>query len=97
MEIKYLPAKLMRPKFGVCFPATQIIWINEDLPGIAKSFVLEHELYHARDTAKYWLWREVKANVYAACKHPLGALCTIILSLSPARIGFYLKKFKEGE
>uniref|UniRef100_A0A6M3LMH9 Peptidase n=1 Tax=viral metagenome TaxID=1070528 RepID=A0A6M3LMH9_9ZZZZ len=96
MEIKYLPAKLMRPSFGACFPATHIIWINEDLPEIVKAFVLQHELYHYTDTAKNWFIREVKANFYAARKHPLGFVCTAILSLSPYRLAFYLKRFKEG-
>ncbi|MFH2074242.1 MAG: hypothetical protein ABIJ57_02670 [Pseudomonadota bacterium] len=52
---------------------SRMVWVSHDLPSAASRFVCEHEIYHLDDRCKWTPWREVKANAYAAAKHPVGA------------------------
>lgn len=91
-DIRYISKEELFPAFGLAKDG--IIYVREDLPNAVKSFVIEHEIYHLQDDSVYWLWREIKANLYAGIKHPIGFIYTVILSLSLTRIKFYIQRFK---
>ena len=42
--------------------------------------------------AKWWVWREVKANMAGALRHPVGFMLCVVLSSAPARLGYYYKR-----
>jgi len=67
----------LRGFFGDSDAPSMTVWVNRDLPDAAAMFVLDHELYHIRDTAKNWIWREIKANVYSGFLHPVG-FCQVV-------------------
>jgi len=96
-QIKYVKKESIYPAFGKAYMKAQIATVRDDLPTIVKKFVLEHELYHLRDSAKWWVWREIKANLYGAWKHPFGFIYCCLLSLSWDRLRFYHSRFKKGE
>ena len=94
MEIKYVPKKEIYPAFGFCDSTG--IKVRDDLPGIVKEFVLEHETYHYKDIKHdAWYFRELRANSYAAYKHPLGFVATLIMSLAPYRLAYYWQRIKK--
>jgi len=92
-NIKYVSKNKLYPKFGEAVKNS--VFIRNDLPSPVKKFVKEHELYHLEDNAKNWIWREIKANTSATIKHPLGFIITLVMSLQPYRLKFYIKKLKE--
>jgi len=94
-KVKFVSKKKLYPAFGEV--KNNIAYVRNDLPKIVKEFVKEHELYHLKDKSQNWVWREVKANLYAFFKHPLGFIICTIMSLSPARLKFYFERFKTGE
>jgi hypothetical protein len=96
MQIKYLKKENLYPAFGRADLKNQIAYVRNDLPKSVESFVLQHELYHLQDNAKWWIWRETKANLYGAWKHPIGFIICCFMSLSWSRLRFYLKRFKRG-
>jgi hypothetical protein len=100
MNINYVDKlELEDGQFGVCigFGDNAIIKIRRDLPYSMKNFILAHELYHTTDKAKWWVWREIKAN-WAGCKqYPYGCLQTIIKSLSLNRLKYYFNRIKKGK
>jgi hypothetical protein len=67
-------------------------YIRDDLPGFVKKFVTAHELYHLRDKAKWWVWREIKANIAGAFKHPMGFVVCALMSMAPYRLWYYWKR-----
>ena len=105
-ELKYVAKNKLYPAFGYADIKNQKAYVREDLPKLVKVFVAEHELYHLKDKPQIpenlWkrrfagFWAELKANLYAGIRHPLGFLITIILSLQPYRIKLYLDRFKKG-
>ena len=97
MEVRYINKNYLYPAFGKALMKEQIALVRQDLPEIVQSFVKEHELYHLGDSAKWWLWREIKANSYGAWKHPIGFLYCCVLSLSCDRLKFYYNRFKKGK
>lgn len=94
MNIECVSKEEIYPAFGVCYK-DGTIKIREDLPQRVKDFVLIHEIYHSTDKSTYWLWREIKANSYAAIKHPIGFIITMVMSLAPYRLKFYWTRFKD--
>jgi len=94
--IKYLKKEYLFPAFGQANIEKQIAFVREDLPESVKYFVLQHELYHLKDKAKWWIWREIRANAYGAYKCPFGFIYCCIMSLSWSRLKFYVKRFKQG-
>ena len=97
MEIKYLSKQKLYPAFGDSDVKKQIAFVRKDLPKLVKIFVRDHELYHLKDNSKNWFWAEVKANFYSGIRHPIGFLMTIILSLQPYRIKFYVQRINKRE
>ncbi len=91
MEIKFVSKDELAPRFG--YWQKEEIRIREDLPKCVKSFIAAHEVYHGIDKPGYWLWREIKASTMPL----IGLLVLIVLSLSPSRIKYYIRRFKEGK
>ena len=71
--IKFVQKSKLYPAFGRAYPGHDLIEIRSDLPKITRKFLISHESFHLRDKAKNWIWREIKANVYAGFLHPVGA------------------------
>jgi hypothetical protein len=89
-EIICQTKKELYPRFG--YASEQVAYVRGDLPNCVRKFVTEHELYHLRDDAKWWVWREIKANIAGALKHPLGFLGCVLMSLAPYRLRYYWKR-----
>ena len=104
-KIKYVSKKKLYPAFGDAQEIPPRIRVRKDLPKLVKKFVLEHEKYHIRDWQRltkenkkyYWIWGEIKANIYSAIRHPLGSIITLIMSLQPYRIKLYIQRIKKGK
>jgi len=86
--------ELLGPRFGYAVPGEQVAYIREDLPQCVKEFVIAHELYHLQDTARWWVWREIKANGRGALKHPFGFVVCVLMSLTLTRLGYYWQRIK---
>ena len=91
-EIIYVSKDQLYPRFGYAEPSKQIAYVREDLPNCVKKFVTAHELYHLRDKAKRWVWREIRANIAGALKHPIGFTVCVLMSLAPYRLWYYWKR-----
>ncbi len=82
------------PKYGYS-NNVNTIWIDKGLPNYVARFIREHEAFHIRDKSKNWLWREVKANTFAAICHPLGFVyVTWHTIFSLERIKYYIQRVK---
>jgi len=88
-EVLYCSKDQLYPRFGYALPSKQVVYVRDDLPQQVKEFVTSHELYHLRDNAKWWVWREIKANTAAAFKHPMGFAFCVVMSLAPYRLRYY--------
>ena len=84
------------PESSKAYGPLKVALVRRDLPPAAKKFVKLHECYHLGDKRQNVLAREVKANFYAALRHPWGLLVTAALSLSPERLRFYQKRIRGG-
>ncbi len=105
LKINYVPKTKIYPAFGEAWEKTQTINIRKDLPKAVQKFLIEHEKFHLKDWAHLnknkkeynWIIGELKAGFYGAIKHPFGFLICFLMSLSPSRLKFYWKRFKEGK
>jgi hypothetical protein len=95
-EVIYRTRNDLHPRFGLALPDKGQVNVREDLPGCVKRFVTTHELYHLRDKAQWWLLREVKANLHAAIRHPVGFVACVLMSLAPYRLRYYGKRIRGG-
>jgi len=71
------------------------IKIREGLPPSIRRFIEEHEKYHIKDweSKSSWIMSEMKANMAAGLKEPVGFLHTTYLTISDSRRrNYYLKK-----
>ena len=91
-KIFYLKREALHPRFGYAVPSEQKVVVRADLPKCVEAFVTVHELYHLKDRANWWVWRELKANTAGALRHPVGFVLCVVLSLAPARLGYYFKR-----
>ena len=91
-EVRFVPKSRLYPAFGFANLKLNRAYVRKDLPKIVQTFVKEHELFHLRDKAKFWLWREIKANIVTGIRHPIGFLVTVIISLQPYRLRLYFEK-----
>lgn len=97
MKVKYVEKGLIFPAFGRAFPEFRLALVRKDLPEPVRDFVEDHERYHLTDPARWWLWREIKANVYAFVRHPWGGTRCVFMSVfSLDRVKFYWRRFREG-
>jgi len=92
VEVFYCSKDQLYPRFGYAVPSKQVAYVRDDLPGLVKEFVAAHELYHLGDKAKWWVWREIKANTAGAFKHPTGFFICALMSLAPYRLWYYWKR-----
>jgi hypothetical protein len=65
------------------------VYVRDDLPDSVKRFITSHEVYHLRDKAEWWIWREIKATGHAAIRHPVGFMACMFMSLAPDRLRYY--------
>ena len=91
-EIFYVPRAKLYPRFGYAQPAKQRAYVREDLPECVKKFVTVHERYHLEDNAQWWVWREIRANMAGALKHPMGFMVCALMSLTPQRLKYYWQR-----
>lgn len=96
MKIILLPKKELYPSFARANLSKKIIYIREDMVNTTTyKFLLCHEKYHLKDMPKNRLWGEVKANIYAGIRHPIGFLIILFKSIfNLDRLKLYLKLFK---
>lgn len=92
MKIVYFAKSDLYPAFGVADVESQIACVREDLPRLVKDFVAAHELYHLKDKAHWWVWKEIKANAASALKHPIGFAACVLMSLTPYRLKYYRQR-----
>jgi len=95
-RVIYISKSKLYPAFGDADIKKQIAHVRKDLPKSVKKYVKQHELYHLKDNTKNWVWREIKASIYGAIKHPIGALICLIMTLAPCRLKFYWQRIKRG-
>lgn len=88
-EIFLLPTEIMGDFFGYAIQGKA--FIRDNLPKSAEKFVIHHELYHLKDKRHWlgWIGSEMRANVAAGYREPLGFLTTIKLSLNKRRMAKY--------
>lgn len=89
--VVYCKRDTLGPQFGRAVPPNTAM-VRGDLPRCVRKFVEAHELYHLQDTAKWWVWRELKANSHAAVRHPAGAVGCVFMSLATYRLKYYWKR-----
>lgn len=81
--------------YGCAYVGTGIVHIRKNLPERIRKFVVEHELYHMRDT---WNWggtlgSELRACVVPGISDPIGLAVTVWATLcDPERRQFYWKR-----
>jgi hypothetical protein len=91
-EVIYQTRDDLYPRFGLALPEKQQVHVRDDLPGCVKRFVINHELYHLKDKAQWWVWREIKASAHAAMRHPIGFIACVLMSLVPYRLRYYAQR-----
>src|SRR5512147_344825 len=91
-EVIYQTREDLYPSFGLALPERRQAYVRDDLPGCVERFVISHELYHLWDKGQWWIWREVKATVHAAIRHPIGFTACVLMSLAPYRLWYYLQR-----
>ena len=96
-EVIYRTKEELYPKFGYALPEKQQAYVRDDLPRCVKKFVISHELYHLADNTRWWVWKEVKANMHGAVRHPFGFVACLLMSLAPYRLRYYLQRIKGKE
>ena len=104
-KVRYVLKKSLYPAFGDANEIPPLIRVRNDLPMSVQKFVLAHEKYHIKDWQRltkdnkkyFWIWGEIKANLYGFFKHPFGALLCGLMSLSPYRLKFFFQRVREGK
>lgn len=90
MNIKIVPAGKLYPFLGYANP-DGLIEVADCLDNEEQQFVVEHEKYHLSDTAEWWVWREIRANVVAAYRYPFGFIKVLWRTLRDyRRVRMYL-------
>jgi hypothetical protein len=92
VKVLYCTKEQLYPRYGYAVRSKKVFYVRDDLPGFVKEFVTAHELYHLRDKAMWWVWREIKANTVGALKHPVGFVICALMSLAPYRLWYYWKR-----
>ena len=91
-KVIFLSKEELHPRFGYAVPSNRTVFVRRDLPRCVREFVSAHELYHLQDRAYWWVWREIKANIAGALKHPVGFMVCVLMSLAPYRLRYYWKR-----
>jgi len=96
ISLKYVSKEEIYPLFGYAKGKTAVV--RKDLPLSVKNFVKTHELYHCIDKKTWggWIGQELRANLFAAVKEPLGFFVTTFLTLtSKDRLKLYIERFRK--
>ena len=91
-EVVYRSKAEMDPRFGFAIPELQKVYVRGDLPACVRQFVVMHECYHLSDDTSWWVWRELKANMHAAIRFPIGFMGCLLMSTAPRRLCYYFKR-----
>jgi hypothetical protein len=92
MKVVHARKSSLYPAFGMADEENQTAHVRGDLPRPVLEFVTAHELYHLKDKARWWVWREIKANATGALKHPIGFAACMLMSLTPYRLRYYRQR-----
>ncbi len=91
--VKYRPKEVLEPFFGKAMIefGTRFALVRDDLPKLAKKFVMYHEIYHLQDQEHTnIIAREIHANLGALPYAPIGFIQTVFLTLTnPERLSYY--------
>jgi len=93
-SVEYCNKQTIFPAFGIACPEEGKVYVWKDLPGSVLRFVECHERYHLVDSAKWWLWREIRANWHAGWRHPIGFGGCVLMSLKLRRLAYYANRFR---
>jgi len=97
MKIKYVEKGFISPHFGRAYPQFRLALVRADLPKRVRRFVAIHELFHLHDCPTSWLWGEVKANLYAFIREPIGGVgCVWMTIFSMDRLKYYYERLRHG-
>jgi len=96
-KIKYVTKKEIYPLFSNSDVKKKIIFIRKDLSNISKKFLEVYELNYMKSKCKHWFCKLITSGIKSFFKKPLGAIWTLILSLQPSRIKFYIQKMINGD
>ena len=102
MQILYVDkSELEKGQFGVCTLRGGVpisIKIRKDLPQCVKDFLLSHEELHGDDILNNegLMEKELESTWGGFIRHPLGAILTALMSLSPGRLKYYYQRLKAG-
>lgn len=97
IKIKYVTKKEIYPLFSNSDKKKKVIFIRKDLSNISKRFLEVYELNYMRSKCKSWFCKLITSGIKSFFKRPLGAIWTLILSLKPYRIKFYIQKAIKGD
>jgi len=100
-KIYFVEKGIIQPLFGLATVDNTskglmgTIKIQKNLPDKVSKFIKEHEIFHIKDYKHQggWFMREIRANIFALIKEPIGFLETTILTITnPDRRIYYFKK-----
>jgi len=97
VKTKYVTKKEIYPLFSNSDVKKKIIFIRKDLSKISKEFLEVYELNYMKSKYKHWFCKLITSGIKSFFKKPLGAIWTLILSLHPYRIKFYIQKVIKGD
>ena len=84
------------PYFGFTVYPREI-FIRSDLPGVVKTSIVAHERSHVERGHQGGFWKDEPPAWWAGFKAPpVGFFLGILLSLTPERLGLYLKRIAEN-
>lgn len=88
-EIRYLLAEEMEDFFG--YALQEKVFVRNNLSKNVERFVICHEISHLKDGSHWlgWVGSEMRANVAAGVREPLGFLLTVRSSLNRRRLAKY--------
>ncbi len=92
VKIKYVTKREIYPLFSNSDIKKKIIFIRKDLSTISKRFLEVYELNYMKSRCKHWFCKLMTSGIKSFFIKPLGAIWTLILSLQPSRIKFYIQK-----
>jgi hypothetical protein len=105
ITVKFVPKDKIYPAFGYLhysplsfgFPA--LMEVRDDLNRFEVSFLLVHEFGHMDDmkNKEGFIHKELESNFMGLFYPIIGAVLIAVKSLSPDRLKWYWKRWKEGK
>ena len=95
--INYIDPSIMGLNSSFGYIVGNQIYIKSDLSPRVENFVIQHELYHAKDQRVWWGWigKELRANLLCGLKNPFGLIATICASINRTRLVAYWHALKK--